>query len=130
MAALLQPSPRRVLIVENERDLADSLALFLVAMGYQVRKAYSAVDAIVATDAFQPDVAVLDIALPKHTCYDLARHMRTRLKESVLLIAITSRALAPDKDLAREAGFDHHFTKTADLDLVLSFIAHRRPAHA
>lgn len=121
----------RVLVVDDNEDAADSLATLLGVMGYDVRVAYDGPEAIVAADEFQPAVALLDIGLPKLSGYDIARDVRGKRGTEVLLIAITGWGQEEDRRRAREAGFDHHFTKPADFDLLLELIGeelrHREP---
>lgn len=112
----------RVLVVDDNEDAADSLATLLGVMGYEVRIAYDGPEAIVAADEFKPAVALLDIGLPKLSGYDIARYVRAQRGAEVLLVAITGWGQEEDRRKAREAGFDHHFTKPADLDRLLELI--------
>jgi DNA-binding response OmpR family regulator len=114
--------PPRVLVVDDNEDAADSLATLLGVMGYDVRIAYDGPEAIQAADEFEPAVALLDIGLPKLSGYDIARHVRARRGGDVLLVAITGWGQEEDRRKAREAGFDHHFTKPADFDRLLELI--------
>jgi DNA-binding response OmpR family regulator len=112
----------RVLVVDDNMDAADSLGTLLTVTGYEVRIAYDGPEAIEAADEFLPRVALLDIGLPKLSGYDIARHLRERCGESVLLVAITGWGQESDRARAREAGFDHHFTKPADFHKLLTLI--------
>ncbi|MEO5677372.1 MAG: response regulator, partial [Usitatibacter sp.] len=78
--------------------------------------------AIEAADEFQPAVALLDIGLPKLSGYDIARYVREKRGDAVLLVAITGWGQEDDRRKAREAGFDHHFTKPADFDALMKLI--------
>jgi DNA-binding response OmpR family regulator len=122
---------RRVLVVDDNEDAADSLATLLGVMHYQVRVAYDGPEAIEAADEFEPAVALLDIGLPKLSGYDIARHIRSTRGGDVLLVAITGWGQEEDRRKAREAGFDHHFTKPADFEVLLELIEqemkHRTP---
>ncbi len=113
---------RRVLVVDDNEDAADSLATLLGVMGYEVRVAYDGPEAITAADDFRPAVALLDIGLPKLSGYDIARHVRTTRGVDVLLVAITGWGQEDDRRKAREAGFDHHFTKPADFEKLVTLI--------
>jgi DNA-binding response OmpR family regulator len=115
------PSPR-VLVVDDNADAADSLATLLGVMGYEVRTAYDGPEAIEAADEFKPAVALLDIGLPKLSGYDIARHVRAQRGDDVLLVAITGWGQEDDRRRSREAGFDHHFTKPADFEVLLALI--------
>ncbi len=113
----------RILVVDDNEDAADSLATLLDVMGYQVRVAYDGPEAIEAADAFRPEVGLLDIGLPRLSGYDIARHIRSTRGENVLLVAITGWGQEDDRRRAREAGFDHHFTKPADLERLMAVIS-------
>jgi CheY-like chemotaxis protein len=118
----LTESRPKVLVVDDNEDAADSLATLLDVMGYSVRIAYDGPEAIEAADEFQPEVALLDIGLPRLSGYDIARHVRQKRGRDVLLVAITGWGQEDDRRKAREAGFDHHFTKPADFDMLLELI--------
>ncbi|HET6264696.1 MAG TPA: response regulator [Usitatibacter sp.] len=115
------PGPK-VLVVDDNEDAADSLATLLGVMGYSVRTAYDGPEGIEAADEFLPAVALLDIGLPRLSGYDIARHMREHRGGDVLLVAITGWGQEDDRRRAREAGFDHHFTKPADFGELLELI--------
>jgi len=117
----------RVLVVDDNEDAADSLATLLGVMGYEVRTAYDGPEAIVAADEFQPAVALLDIGLPQLSGYDIAKHVREHRGGDVLLVAITGWGQEDDKRRAREAGFDHHFTKPVDYAVLLDLIDRAKP---
>jgi CheY-like chemotaxis protein len=116
------PENRRILVVDDNEDAADSLATLLDVVGYQVRVAYDGPEAIEAADEFRPDAALLDIGLPHLSGYDIARHIRGTRGGEVLLVAITGWGAEEDRRRAREAGFDHHFTKPADFERLLGLI--------
>jgi len=122
MQPQVSATERRVLVVDDNEDAADSLATLLNVMHYQVRVAYDGPEAIEAADEFAPAVALLDIGLPKLSGYDIARHIRSTRGDDVLLVAITGWGQEEDKRKAREAGFDHHFTKPADFEVLLQLI--------
>jgi CheY-like chemotaxis protein len=105
----------RVLVVDDNRDSADTMAALLRAKGHEVRVAYDGVEGAGAATAFKPDVLLLDIGLPKLNGLDLAREIRGKLGHDVLLIAITGMGQDEDRRRSMEAGFDHHFTKPVDL---------------
>ena len=113
---------RRVLVVDDNEDAADSLATLLDVTGFLVRVAYDGPEAIAAADEFRPAVALLDIGLPRLSGYDIARHVRAQRGDGVLLVAITGWGQEEDRRRAREAGFDHHFTKPADFERLLELI--------
>ena len=129
MSALPNPAPwqRRVLVVDDNEDAADSLAMLLSAHGDAVRTAYDGEQAIELESAFAPEVVLLDIGLPKVSGYDVARHIRAARGSSPLIVAITGWGQREDRERAREAGFDHHFTKPVDVDRLMELVDRERP---
>ena len=120
-------SVRRVLVVDDNEDAADSLAMLLTVRGDEVRIAYDGAQAVEAEHDFNPEVVLLDIGLPKLSGYDVARSIRSTRGEGVLIIAITGWGQEDDRRRAREAGFDHHFTKPVDFDVLLELIDRESP---
>lgn len=118
------PDPKRVLVVDDNRDAADSLALILRAEGYAVETAYDGKQALELADQIHPGIVLLDIQMPKLTGYDLVRELR-RFERAPrpLLIAISAWGQESDKLAARHAGFDHHLTKPIDPDDLLALLA-------
>jgi CheY-like chemotaxis protein len=108
---------RRLLIVDDNRDAADSLALLLGLEGHEVRVAYAGRPAIEAAHAFKPDLAILDLGLPDLSGYDVARLLRQDPQLGQMeLIALTGWGQEEHRQRALAAGFDHHVTKPVDLD--------------
>jgi PAS domain S-box-containing protein len=107
------PSPvARILVVDDNRDSADSLGMLLQLLGHDIRAAYDGVEAVQAAAAFRPDMMLLDIGLPKMSGYEVARRIRQHdWGKRVRLIAMTGWGQEEDKRRAFEAGFDHHLTK-------------------
>jgi CheY-like chemotaxis protein len=102
----------RILVVDDNRDSADSMSLMLRHLGHDVRAAYDGAEAEQAADTFRPDAVLLDIGLPKRNGYEVARHIRRQpWGAAVLLIAVTGWGQEEDRRKAAEAGFDHHLTK-------------------
>jgi PAS domain S-box-containing protein len=114
---------RRILVVDDNKDAADSLAMLLKTNRSEVRVAYDGLEAVGAAVAFQPDVVLLDIGLPKLYGYEAARRIREARGKDVLLIAITGWGQEEDRRRAFEAGFDHHMTKPVKFDHLLALIA-------
>lgn len=107
--------PRRVLIVDDNRDAADSLAMLLETLGQEVRTVYNAESALAAVEDWYPEIAFLDIGLPDMDGYTLAAKLRERLAaEAVVLVALSG--YQEDTERARQAGFDRHLLKPAELD--------------
>ena len=105
----------KILVADDNRDAANSLALMLELMGYIVQTAYDGIEAVAAAEVFMPDVVLLDIGMPKLTGYDAARRIRQQPQgNKLVLMALTGWGQEEDKRLAKEAGFDHHLTKPVD----------------
>jgi signal transduction histidine kinase/CheY-like chemotaxis protein len=122
--ATAAPAFTKVLIVDDNQDAADTLAMLLGASGFDARVAYDPRSAIEAVDSFRPTVAVLDIGLPQMDGYELARHLRSREpRYAGALIALTGYGQQKDVDKALEAGFDAHLTKPVEPDALLQLIA-------
>jgi signal transduction histidine kinase len=109
--------PRRVLIVDDNVDAADSLALVLQLDGHVTRTGYCARDALELAASFEPDAMLLDIGLPEMDGYEVARRIRASGHlPQVKLIALTGYGQAEDVQRAQEAGFDDHLVKPVDFD--------------
>ena len=106
--------PQRVLVVDDNREAAESLSQLLSADGHQVRIAHDGTQALRTADAFRPQVVLLDIGLPDLDGYEIARRLRAQRGDAVRLIAITGWGQAADRQRAREAGFDLHMVKPID----------------
>jgi PAS domain S-box-containing protein len=106
---------RRILVADDNRDAAESLAMLLQIDGHELRVEYDGPGAIAAFAEFAPQVALLDIGMPGFNGYEVARKVRQReAGNSVVLIALTGWGQERDKDMALAAGFNHHFTKPID----------------
>jgi CheY-like chemotaxis protein len=106
---------RRVLIADDNRDAAESLALLLRMDGHEVTAVHNGRDALSAFSAVQAEVALLDIGMPGLNGYDVAREIRRGSHaRAVVLIAVTGWGRDNDKARALAAGFNHHFTKPID----------------
>jgi signal transduction histidine kinase len=106
---------RRVLVVDDNVDAAESTAAFLRLEGHEVKAVHDGLQALASLKVFDPHVVVLDIGLPGLDGYAVARQLRSRGDTShVLLIALTGYGQKEDRQRATEAGFDYHFVKPAD----------------
>lgn len=119
-------SGRRILVVDDNRDSADSLEMLLRTLGSEVRTAHDGLEAVATAAAFQPDVVLLDIGLPKLNGYEVARRIRDLRGEGVVLIAVTGWGQAEDRRLSQEAGFDHHLTKPINLGALRTLLTAAR----
>lgn len=111
----LIPVSRRVLVVDDIADSADSLAQMLSLSGHDVRAAHSGTTALQIAREFCPEVVLLDIGMPTIDGYEVARALRAEHGDSILLAALTGYAQPADREAARDAGFDHHLAKPVDL---------------
>ena len=116
---------KRILVVDDNKDAADSLAFLLRAYGSDVNVAYDGQEALDVALASNPDIVLLDIGLPKLYGYDVAKRIRAARGRRVLLVAITGWGQEEDRRRAEEAGFDHHLTKPVQFDALLRLIARR-----
>jgi CheY-like chemotaxis protein len=117
-----------VLLVEDNADAAESLAMLLEVLGHKVRAVSDAAAALVAVRDDPPDVAFVDIGLPGMNGYELARRLgELDMAAKPFLVALTGYGLARDKQQAAEAGFHAHLVKPVsveDLERVLSAPRH------
>lgn len=107
---------KRILVVDDNRDAADSLGIILELMGADVRVARGGREAIDAFAHYDPAVVLLDIGMPDMDGYEVARTLRTRYPQHpASIIALTGWGQESDRIRAREAGFDHHLIKPAEI---------------
>jgi signal transduction histidine kinase/CheY-like chemotaxis protein len=108
-------SSLRVLIVDDNRDAADSLAMLLRIAGNEVRTAYDGPEALEVAQEFRPRVVLLDIGLPKMDGHEVAQRLRQEpWGRPMVLIAVTGWSDETDRAKSRAAGFDHHLVKPLD----------------
>jgi len=108
-------SPYRILVVDDNEDSADSLSMLLELSGHETRTAYDGLAAVDTAIAFQPDVILLDIGLPKLNGYDACRRIREQPSgETMVIIALTGWGQDEDKCRSKEAGFNFHMVKPVD----------------
>jgi CheY-like chemotaxis protein/two-component sensor histidine kinase len=103
---------QRILVVDNNAQAAESVALLLDAWGYASRVAYDGPSALEAAAEWRPQVVLLDIGMPGMDGYEVARHLRARPElEGLILIAVTGYGEEEDRRRSREVGFDFHMVK-------------------
>jgi CheY-like chemotaxis protein len=118
----------RVLIADDDQDTADTLAMLIGMMGFEVRVAYDGATAVKTADGFRPDAAILDAAMPGMDGYEAARQIRQLPElERVLLICLSGYGRDEDRERAKRAGFDHHMTKPANLADLQRLLQSARP---
>jgi PAS domain S-box-containing protein len=118
-----EPAGLRILIVDDNRDAADSLALLCESEAHTTQVAYTSHEAICLAQNFLPDVALLDIGLPDIDGYELATRLRHKGVKVPVLVAITGYGQAEDRLRAQAAGFDYHFVKPVNLDDLLTLLS-------
>jgi CheY-like chemotaxis protein len=117
-------SSQRILIVDDNRDSADSLGSMLRIMGNDTRIAYDGEAAVAAATAFRPDLILLDIGLPKLNGYDVCRRIRDQpWGKSIVLIALTGWGQEDDIRRSHQAGFDHHMVKPVEPNALMKLLA-------
>jgi len=119
--AVLLPEPQaggcRVLLVDDNVDAAQTLAMLLGITGHAVTLAYDGPSAVQAAINARPDVVLLDIGLPGLDGYEIARRIRQQASlKGVVLLALTGYGQETDRQRSQEAGFDHHLVKPVDFD--------------
>jgi PAS domain S-box-containing protein len=111
----------KVLVVDDNRDAAQSLAQVLGLMGHQAKVAFDGLAAVEMVKSFQPHIVLLDIGLPKLNGYEACGRIRMlNLEEQPILVAITGWSQPKDRQRSKEAGFDHYFTKPVDAGQLLA----------
>ena len=119
---------RRVLVVDDNRDAADSLGALLKALGAEVEIAHSGETALADLERYRPQVVFLDIGMPGLDGYEVARRIRRREDGRELqLVAVTGYGQDQHRRLARDAGFDHHLVKPADVGALRALLEADRP---
>jgi len=125
---LQSTSNLRVLVVDDNRDAAETTAMLLEMMGNTVQSAHDGAEAVAAAETFRPDVVLCDIGLPKLNGYDVARALRQRpWGRQMYLVALTGWGQDADKRQALEAGFDHHLTKPVDPEQIEALLTEFHP---
>jgi PAS domain S-box-containing protein len=119
-----RPSGRRILIVDDNRDAAESLALLLGVGGNEIHVAHDGEEALEAAERLRPDVILLDIGLPKLNGYEVCRRIRQHpWGRAIAIIALTGWGQAEDRRRSDEAGFDAHLVKPVKYDDVMALLA-------
>ncbi|MCI1011314.1 response regulator [Pseudomonas oryzihabitans] len=122
-AAPARPATRRILVADDNPDIADTIAELLELDGHEVRVVYDGQAALTLFHSYGPDTVISDIGMPGLTGHQLARAIReTPAGQAVKLIAMTGWGQAQDKAEALAAGFDHHLTKPADMQTLYALV--------
>ena len=119
--------PQRILVIDDNVDAAQSLAMLLEMTGHDTRLAYDGPAAVQAAIDYHPDVVLLDIGLPGLDGYKVAQRTRQQAElKNVVLVALTGYGQDSDRQRSQDAGFDHHRVKPADyndIEKILRFVA-------
>lgn len=120
----------RVLMVDDNRDVVVAMSRLIRLLGHEVRMAFNGTEAIDLAREFEPDVVLLDIAMPEMNGYEVARALRSQpIGNQMTLVAVTGWGREHDQRRSAEAGFDRHMTKPVDplvLETFLDSIARRK----
>jgi len=115
---------RRILVVDDNADAADSLAVLLRLEGMEARACYGPEQALELAQEFKPDVAFLDLSLPSMSGVELGRKLREQARERrLVLVALTGMGQKADIEQTRAAGFDAHLTKPAASEAIVRIAA-------
>jgi CheY-like chemotaxis protein len=115
--------PRRIVVVDDNRDAAEALGELLTDAGYAVKVAYDGPSSLDAVSSHKPDAVLLDIGLPGLDGYQVARQIRREHGDRILIVALTGYGHEEDRRLTREAGCDHHRVKPIDLESLFDLLA-------
>jgi CheY-like chemotaxis protein len=123
------PSRRRILVVDDNRDSAESLATLLRLIGNDVRTAHDGQQALQVAADYRPNLVLLDIGLPVHNGYEVARRLRTDPRYGpAVLVALTGYGSDEDRRRSLSAGFDHHMVKPVDFESLRTLLALPEPS--
>jgi CheY-like chemotaxis protein len=114
----------RILVVDDNEDSAESLAMLLHMLGHEVTTANDGESGLAVAADFRPDVAILDIGLPKVNGYDLAKQLREQpWARNVVLVALTGWGQDQHRRRSAESGFNHHLTKPVEFEVLQEILA-------
>ncbi len=113
----------KVLIVDDCVDSSDSLAMLLESWGHEVRTAQGATAGLRLEWEFEPHAVILDIEMPGKNGYEVAAELRVRRRRDLMLVALSGHAREEDRARSLAAGFDHHMTKPANVDMLRRLLA-------
>jgi PAS domain S-box-containing protein len=123
-AAAAEAPKRRILVVDDNTDAAESLAALLAINGHETRLAHDGLQAVAEAEAFRPEVVFLDIGMPTLDGHETARRIRREpWGRDMVLVALTGWGQNEDRRRSKEAGFNHHLVKPADPAVVAKLIA-------
>lgn len=127
--AAAQPGVRRILVVDDNADAAQTVAMLLEVLGHETSVEYDPLQALACARDRSFDAFVLDIGLPGMDGHELARQIRALPRAAgALFIALTGYGQQQDRDASKAAGFHYHFVKPADVDALAQALAKGTPA--
>ena len=112
-------TPQRVLIVDDNRDAAESLAMVLALRGYDTHVCHDGHEAVALAQRTQPQIVLLDLGLPGLDGFEVCRRLREQGLDKARIVAITGYGQDEDRRRSRDAGFDEHFVKPVDPDALM-----------
>ncbi len=118
----------RVLVVDDNRDAADTVARLLGVVGHEAAVAYDGLEPLRRLEADPPDAVLLDIGMPGLSGWELAKHIRAVRGEDPLLVAVTGYGTPEDRERSRAVGIDAHVVKPADPQVLLRLLDGRARA--
>ena len=122
---------RRVLVVDDNADAADSLGQLLEMLGNEVRTAYDGEAGVGQATEFRPDVVLMDIGMPKLNGYEACRRIREQpWAADMVLVALTGWGQEDDRQKSADAGFDHHLVKPVDPQALMKMLAGCQRSHS
>ncbi|HET6164101.1 MAG TPA: PAS domain S-box protein [Planctomycetota bacterium] len=117
-------APRRILVVDDNHDAADTLRLLLKKTGNEVNTAHDGIEAVDVAESFRPEIVLLDLGLPKLSGYEAARRIRAQAGgDEMVLVALTGWGHEEDRRRSLEAGFDVHMTKPVEFTALRRLVA-------
>ena len=119
---------RRILVADDNLDALESLATLLALNGHEVFRAGDGAEAMAAAERHRPEIALLDIGMPRANGYEVARHVRSQpWGRSMVLVALTGWVQDYDRRRSKEEGFDTHLTNPVDPNVLNELLLRARP---
>jgi PAS domain S-box-containing protein len=122
-----QIEPRRILVVDDNRDAADSLAEALAEASHKVQVVYDGTSVLDAVRTHRPEVVLLDLGLPGLTGFEVARRLRQEHGKKMMIVAVSGYGQDQDHRASTEAGFDLHLVKPVRMDSLIELLARAAP---
>ncbi len=110
---------RRVLVVDDNHDAADTLAMMVRLLGHETRAVYDPLSVETEVAGFAPEIVFLDVGMPGRSGYDVARALRDAHGDTLVIVAVTGWGQPEDRQRTLQAGFDHHLVKPPDIQAIM-----------